>query len=92
MLWQLLILLGLRLPNPLNAGQAEQARILFDGKAFTPCPALLANLTSQALHQTMLVKQPANGDVTSAKVESAAAHKSNTECKLCKDREVGIYC
>ena len=40
----------------------------------------------------MLVKQPANGDVTSAKVESAAAHKSNTECELCKDREVGIYC
>ena len=91
MLWQLLILLGLRLPSPVIADQAEQLRIVFDGKTFTPSIALLAELTSQAYHQTLLDKQPANGDATSPKVEGAAVHRLD-ECELCKDMEVGVGC
>ena len=91
MLWQLLILLGLRLPSPLHADQTEQGRILFDGKAFSPSVPLLADLTFQAFHQTLLDKEPANGDATSPKVEGATVHRFN-ECELCKDMEVGIHC
>ena len=91
MLWQLLILLGLRLPNPLTIDQTEQMRIVFDGKAFSLTPALLADLTAQAFHQTLPDKQPANGDATSPKVEAATVHNYN-DCDLCKDMEVGTYC
>ena len=90
-LWQLLILLGLRLPIPLNTDQAEQMRLVFDGKAFSPSTGLLADLTFYAFHPTMLDRQPANGDVTSPKVEGAAEHKYN-ECELCKDMQVGHSC
>ena len=91
MLWQLLILLGLCLPTPLIADQTEQVRIVFDGKAFSPSTALLADMTFQAFHQTLLDKESANGDATSPKVEGATVHRHN-ECELCKDMEVGINC
>ena len=90
-LWQLLILLGLRLPIPLNTDQAEQMRLVFDGKAFSPSTGLLADLTFYAFHPTMLDRQPANGDSTSPKVEGAAEHKFD-ECEICKDMQVGNHC